>query len=149
MEIIEITESYLQQAKPGQGTIRKEPDYQDKNHAEEIEMAEWIHETFGGDITLLAEKDGVYLEKSADYEWNGKLWELKTVRSVKGIDAAVRKAIPQIRKNPGGAILHLRNDETLTKVMKTIEARMLTSFRFSMDIMVVMNKKLLIINRYK
>ncbi len=76
MKIQDVTDEYLKSAIPGKGTLSFAFGYKMGSHQSEIQMAEWIHSTFGGDITLLAESN-VRNVKMSDYQWRNKLWELK------------------------------------------------------------------------
>ena len=67
-------------------------------------MADWLHNAFGGTITLLKESKEQG-DRTPDFLWNGRAWELKSVSSKSSIDRAVRDAAKQIQKRPGGIIL--------------------------------------------
>lgn len=76
-------------------------------HQNEIMAAQWLRDTFGGDIRLLTEVNE-QMVKTADYLWREKLWDLKTVTTEKAANFAIRKGLKQIRENPGGIILDYR-----------------------------------------
>ena len=76
----DVTREYLDHAVPGQGSVTLEDGYRAKGHQDEIDMAEWLHRTFGGDIRLLKESD-IKNQKRPDFLWNGKAWELKGTSS--------------------------------------------------------------------
>ena len=61
-EPVDVTQEYLDSATPGQGTITYEEGYKQGRHRDEIEKAEWLRDTFGGDIRLLRESS----EKNQD-----------------------------------------------------------------------------------
>ncbi len=107
MEKQNVTREYLDAAAPGQGSITYDADYAVELHQNEINMASWIHGTFGGDLRLLAEANEQEV-KTADFLWNNKLWDLKTVTTEKAANSAIRKGLQQIRENPGGIILDYR-----------------------------------------
>ena len=87
-------------------------------------MAGWLHNAFGGDITLLTEINE-QMVKTADFLWRGKLWDLKTVTTEKAANFAVRKGLKQIRENPGGIILDYRgNAVDLSKLAEVIAKRL-------------------------
>ncbi len=100
----DVTIEYINNAKPKTGRILFENGYNYGCHDDEINMAEWLYNTFGGDIILLSEHNKPFGKKYSDYEWNGKYWELKNLKSEKSVDSAIRKAISQIYDNPGGII---------------------------------------------
>lgn len=64
-----------------------------------------------------------------DYEWRGKLWELKTT-TMSSTDARVRKGLKQIADNPGGLIIDYENralnvetvEDTVCKRLERIKA---------------------------
>ena len=92
---------------------------------------------------MIDEKPSVYGAKTPDYEWNGRFWELKTLKSEKSVDAALRKAISQIYEKPGGVILDFgRNQISLSRVESAAKSRVETSCRFRMDIMIISGGKL-------
>ncbi len=107
MEKQNVTREYLDAAAPGQGSVTYDADYAVELHQNEIHMAGWIHDTFGGDVRLLAEVNKQEV-KTADFLWNNKLWDLKTVTTEKAANSAIRKGLQQIRENPGGIILDYR-----------------------------------------
>lgn len=102
----DITEEYFTTATPGRGTLEREPGFNPKDHDAEIDMAKWLHEVFGGDLTILAESapEG---EENPDYRWMGKLWDLKSLSSstYNKTDKRIQKGSSQIDKNRGGIIL--------------------------------------------
>ncbi len=104
MKTRDITEEYNQNSRPGIGTITKQAGFIDKDHIDEIETAKWILNTFGGDITLLKE-DNINL--TADYEWNGRLWDLKvpTKANKNTFEKRIKHGLEQISANPGGIIV--------------------------------------------
>lgn len=119
------------------------PDGYDTNkYSEEIETANWVANNYGGTVELLerSKESGV---KTPDYRWDNKLWELKTVSTVKAPDSALRKGIQQIQKNPGGIILNFgKNEVNFEETMEVIEDRLRRSGKFDFDVMVLHNNKL-------
>lgn len=124
MEIQNVTENYLKKAMPREGTLAYESGYQMGIHRKEIEIANWLYSILGGNITLLQETNK-YKTPTPDYVWNGKYWELKSISSAKAADSALRGAVMQIQKNPGGVILELGKDID----MKELENVLITRFR--------------------
>ena len=115
----DVTKEYSQAATPGVGTITQEAGYNQRRNKHEIEMADFLHDMFGGDITLLTETN-VKNEKTPDYRWRGRLWDLKMPSTEKAAASAVRHATLQIAKNPGGVILDYQGHEV--SVEKVLEA---------------------------
>ena len=146
---IDITDEYTINADTERGKFIIEEGYRKTERKKEIAVARWIFQTFGGNITLLAETDSVYMGKRADYLWRGKLWELKNTGSAKAIDSALRKALQQIRENPGGVIIDIGKSRDAIKCIESvINERVRKSCRFSLDIMIIKNKTLLKVLRY-
>jgi hypothetical protein len=112
-------------------------------------MSLWLHNYFGGDIRLNSERSGTYGAKTADFEWRGKLWELKTIKSERAIDSALRKGISQIFENPGGVILDFgKHPVKLNAIVKAVKSRIEVSCRFQIDVIVIYNEELQMVLRY-
>ena len=75
------------------------------NNPEEWPFAKWIHNTFGGDLKRKVIVDGE--PHNPDYDWNGKLWDLKTPTTTKydTLDSRIREGFKQISKRPGGIMM--------------------------------------------
>ena len=143
-----VTKTYLKSATPRMGKVRYENGYRQKNHGVEIQVANQIHEKFGGKIVLLKESaiPGV---KRPDMTWRGKEWEIKSISSEKAADSALRKAIKQIHGNPGGVIFDATETVDLQKLISVLDARAKRSKTFSADIIVMQNGKFAFAKRYK
>ncbi len=116
-------------------------------HKEEVKIANFLLNKFGGDINLLDEslQTGV---KMPDYLWNGKYWELKTITTEKAADSALRKALKQIENNPGGIVLDFKKEEKdFNFLLEIIDSRMQRS-KVHGDIMIISDNKIKIY-RYK
>ncbi len=48
-------------------------------------------------------------EPTADYEWNGKYWDLKTLEETKGIDKLVHHGLHQISHSPVDIVVDCSN----------------------------------------
>ena len=144
----DATKNYLKSATPRMGKVRYENGYRQKNHGVEIQVANQIHEKFGGKIVLLKESaiPGV---KRSDMTWRGKEWEIKSISSAKAADSALRKAIKQIHGNPGGVIFDATETVDLQKLISVLDARAKRSKTFSADIIVMQNGKFAFAKRYK
>lgn len=144
-----VTEEYQRVATPMQGAVTYEEGYQTKGHHDEITMADWIHRTFGGYIKLLAESK-VQGDKTPDFLWNGRFWELKGVTSKNSIDHAVREAAKQIRAIPGGIILDISaSDLSIEEIEAAIGQRIPRIALDSVDALLVAGEQLEKILRYK
>ena len=113
--VFNVTKEYEKNAAPKTGSIIFSDGYSSKHHAEEIHIAEWLHETYGGDITLVAESTDCG-EKRPDYIWHEKMWELilESDKKVKNLFIA-----PKARQ-----ILH----ETLQRALARCECAQHTGF---------------------
>lgn len=140
MEKQNVTREYLDRAVPGQGTVTYDSDYAVEQHRNEVRMAEWLHGTFGGDVRLLTEANEQEI-KTADFRWNDRLWDLKTVTTEKAANSAIRKGLQQIRENPGGIILDYRGAPIdLDMLSEVIEKRLKWHHDTSpIDIMLIMD----------
>ena len=133
-----ITIDYLKNATPGEGNIIKAPGFIDKGHAEENEFAEWLLDTLGGEIIHNADST-IKGERFADYTWNGKLWELKTITSSKynTIDQHIRDANKQISSNRGGIMIDLTNNKLKRKdALPLIQRSMKNRKMLSTDVLI-------------
>lgn len=139
----DVTAEYRINATPGEGSISysNHKAYNTKEHANEIRMAEWVHDNLGGDIKLLSEENRNNV-KTPDYCWNEKSWELKTIKSIKASDSALRKGMKQIEKNPGGIILDCTENAHLCDELEyNINDRM-NRHDIKADILVIQNGRL-------
>jgi len=147
-EISSVKESYAASARPGIGQIIVEDGVSEERSNNEIRMSQWILDNHGGDIHVLAEskEDGV---KSADYRWNGKLWDLKTISTDKAADSAIRHGFKQIIESPGGIILNCGDrDPDLKVIRQFIESRAKRSTLEQVDVMVVSKGRTIEVFRY-
>lgn len=138
---------YMRDHKPGEGVISYEEGYKPKKHKEEIDIATWLKEQLGGDILCINEKN----EETPDYIWRGKMWELKTPKTLNGIDKLVHKGLRQISKNPGGLIIDLSNFEGLDalEAANIIEKRIVRSAKSDIDVLLKRGDKISAIVRIK
>lgn len=148
MTSTDVTEEYLSAATPGEGTVTFEDGYKVSGHRNEINMADWIHRTFGGDIKLLKEST-VKNQETPDYLWKQKMWELKGTASINGADKRLQHAIKQIQDNPGGVILNITEDVDMDKLEKQLLRRFLRSDVDAFDLMLLSRDELVKILRYK
>lgn len=149
MKVVDVTEEYLKAASPKKGLITYDEGYKTGRHKEEIKIANWLHDTFGGDIKLLNESGDLGV-KTSDFSWREKMWELKTTSTPNATDNAVRKAMKQIRDNPGGIILDYGDNEIdIETLQDVITRRIMRCGIESVDIMLLSGGKVLKILRYK
>lgn len=149
MEMLEdVTGEYLQKAKPGIGIVVPEEGFEEEKYPKENKIANWLHKTFGG--TVIKKKDvNKDKIKTPDFDWNGKLWELKSTTTEKAALDAVRRGLKQVQNNPGGIILDYEDHQVnLSKVCEYVWERMRRT-SVAADIMIVGNEKLLKVLRKK
>lgn len=148
MNIQNVTENYIKNSMQNKGTITYESEYRKGIHRKEMEIAEWIHTTLGGDIILLKEKADC-TRKMPDFIWNGKEWELKSISSAKAADSALRAAAKQIQRNPGGVIIELVNDVEMDYLEKVLANRFRRIGIESIDILIIAGGRLKKVLWYK
>lgn len=145
----DVLAEYLSNARPGTGTVTYEDGYHVSHHGEEIKTAQWLHENLGGDIVLLTENGGLY-EKTPDFLWRGKGWELKTTTTEKSADSALRSALKQILENPGGVILDYGNNTvSISDIEGIVERRLERQEKCTADIFILNHGRLVKAIRYK
>ena len=145
MLIQDVTDEYLNNAKPNSGSVNYEDGFVKRLYPDEIRVAEWIHKTFGGDVLLLTEG---YVERP-DYNWNDKLWDLKFPEKEKSIGKRIQKGLSQIYDNPGGIIVDSQKlDISTERLEQIITGRMNTSLKHQADVIIIDGDKLIKIIRY-
>lgn len=146
----DVTAEYFGTARPGEGSISYDDGYDVSSHKHEVQMANFLFEKFGGNLTLLKERN-IKDVKTPDYVWNSKYWDLKNVSSEKAAYSAVRHGIKQIIENPGGLILDYRNTDknNLQLIINQIDDRMQRTKVENADIMIILENNRIKIYRYK
>lgn len=147
----DVTAEYEHGKFPGQGKINYDSGYDKTLHENEIEFAEWLYRKLGGDIRLVNEIN-MQGQKSPDYVWNGRYWDLKTTTTAKAANSALRHGLKQIKDNPGGIILDYKNEDVdLQEVINEVGNRMRQSKRgdlYHVDVMVVSKQEIVKVIRY-
>lgn len=147
MKEIDVTNEYLNQAAPGTGAITYDKGLKPGRHKDETATAELLHTIFGGNIHIFNEQG--YDTVSPDYQWKGKLWELKRPSTVTATDNAVKKALKQIYDNPGGIVLDY-GEHTITDTISTVIRRRIERSNLPIiDVIFLKNNQLVKILRYK
>ena len=100
----------------------------------------------GGQIELI--DDAGNEEKSPNFDWNGKLWELKSPVKVKGVDKLVRTGIKQITQNPGGIVVDVQGNEPTIDYENAIIHRVIRSAKHSLKIVILRKGTLEMILQY-
>ena len=144
-----VIDDYRNKATPGIGSFTIEPNYDNKGpHKEEKEMAAFLYDNYGGNITLRTEQNR-HKVGDPDYEWRGKLWDLKTPTSNKRIGDRVRSGLEQIKENTGGLVIDISKlTITDTEAWRQIDNRMRVSINDTTDIILFKNGVVLGIKRY-
>lgn len=148
-EAKDVTEEYLRAVAPGSGTITYDDNYNVGKHRNEISVAQTLNSRIGGDILLINEKGAK--TPSADYQWNGRLWELKEMNAMtkNAADVSVRKALKQILPNPGGVILKYNGVSFPKDLLDVISNRVRRSSVSTVDIILLGSNDSFQIFRYK
>lgn len=144
----DVSKKYTETAKPRMGKVRYENGYRKNDHKIEIEVANQIHNQFGGKIIMLKESTVPGI-KTPDILWKGKEWEIKSISTEKAADSALRKAIKQIKANAGGVIFDVADGLDTEKLIAVVDARASRSKTFKGDIIALNNGYLLFARRYK
>lgn len=126
----DVSAKYAKTAKPRMGEVRYEKGYKQSTHKRETEVANQLRDTFGGKILLLKEANAQG-EKTPDYLWRGKMWELKSISTAKAADMAVRSATKQIAKKPGGIVLQCADGIDTVELIRVIDDRAIRSAKNS------------------
>lgn len=147
---IEVQDEYEKNATPGEGKLTHDKGCTEERYKDELDFAEWIHNTFGGDIHVNEEKYEFEGQKNPDYLWNGKLWDLKTLSSEKAANTAIKRGLTQIKDNPGGLILDLRENDFSEDLLVDVINKRMTWYKDNVgDIMIISKKTIFKILRYK
>lgn len=136
-ETYQILKKYIKLATPNKGKYEIEAGYKTSKYSNEKKYADIIFKRFGGDIELLVPSD---TRRRADYIWNQRFWEHKTVSSLTSVDNQIRSGLGQIKDNPGGLVLQMTKGIDLGKLKTTIIHRLNRSARdyniSAMDVLV-------------
>ncbi len=146
----DVTQIYYKTSKPNTDKLIIPKNYKISTHKEEIPFAHFIYETFGGPLELISEEETEGI-KSPDYIWKNKYWELKTLTTNKAVDSALRKGLKQIKNNPGGIFLDVRNVDKYIddELIRYISRRISRSYISEVDVMIVESNTSIKVLRYK
>ncbi len=143
-KVTDVTQEYADKAKAHGAEIIYEDGYRRTAHKNEIHAAEWLRETFGGNIALLRENKE-YGMKTPDFLWCGATWELKDISSDKyrTIDRRIQKACEQIRENliqgkRGGIMLDFTESRLAMETIKkyVIQSAEMRATRGTTDVII-------------
>lgn len=145
----DVTDKYIRSAKPGKGKVTFDENSERSESKDEVKIARWLRDTFGGDVHVRKAQDKSEGIKYCDYIWKSKYWDLKSPREPKSPDDLIKHGLRQIKKNPGGIILDYQCDEfDLDRVINGAKRRMESS-GFNADLMILHKGKLICVKRYK
>ncbi len=138
----DVTNEYRMTAKPGKGKKSYEEGYSEKG-TEEEPIADWLIQTFGGNVMFLNRLKR-WPQKSPDFLWRGKLWDLKTPKE--RTENAVRKCLQsgkeQIAPEPGGVIMDLdKCGMGLTEAEQYITREAERNKKFGFDVIILHSGK--------
>lgn len=148
-KIEDVTQKYLKNA----SNIRKIW-IDEKCDPDDIEIANFIIQSFGGEIHCLEETPQT--GKMPDSIWNKKYWEFKRPTKINAIDARVRKAQEQLTiassrdgVDIGGCVIDIsRMNENNNEILKEIISKINSRCKSNQDIMITKNGELICIYRY-
>lgn len=144
----DVTREYLKKYKK-KSIVSIEEGIDEKKRENELHTANWMLDMFGGDITILKEKN-IENRKTPDFLWNGEYWELKRVSSENSIDKRIKYATKQIGEK-GGIILDITNSQLpIEKIVNTIDRRAKRRLKnYNIDIIIKDGKELVKVYRNK
>ena len=139
---IDVTEKWLKNAKPNSHKVKKQLffDYQGVRYyvdgknvvldysKQELEMACFLENTFGGEIYMLPRVNIPKGIKTADYLWNGEYWDLKTLSSSAISETrAIDNIIKSSKRQANNFILNI----TKTSIERKLLLRQIVILYFS------------------
>lgn len=148
-EFKSVYKKYINNATPGVGVINIPKGRIIKNNEEK--NLRLIHSQFGGDISMLVEKDQ-YKVKYPDYCWRKKYWEEKEPKAFtkNAVDKNIQEALHQIKNNPGGVVLDIGRSPMPVDTVKEIALdRLRRSSPFNCDLILIRNGMIEEVWRYK
>ncbi len=126
-KIVNVTSDFLKNRTNGYASI--DIGYSEKRNKEEIECASLLNRLFGGEIICLTAINEQHIV-TADYLWNGKLWDLKCPSTKNAINKRMQHGVKQISENPGGIILNMKNSEmSRDEFVKEVAKRMTERYK--------------------
>lgn len=138
-KITDVTQEYMDNARPKNGKLIYEQGYNQKIHQDEIAMGTWLHAVFGGNVILLKENTQYYGVKTPDFLWNDAFWEMKrlSTNNQNTINGRIRKAFEQIDSNRGGVIIDITNSKlTMEQAKHNITKSALRRVRGVTDVII-------------
>lgn len=116
------------------------------NSERERQIADFLHNKFGGDVELVPEVKGIYnYVKTPDYIWRDGKWDLKELSSTK--EEGIRNAIHKKKEQADNFIIDISknklDDEEIIKYSQKIFSY--DNTKFVKNLMVVRDDKVIII----
>lgn len=147
----DVTNEYIMTARPGKGKLLYEKGFDKSGNVQEIEIAEWLKDTFGGNVLLL-NRMAHLPNKSPDYQWRGMLWDLKTPKekTSNAYENCIKAVKEQIRESPGGIIIDLdKCGATIEEAEPIIVHRITRSLDYPLDAIILHSGRSFKILRFK
>nr|DAQ70758.1 MAG TPA: minor capsid protein [Caudoviricetes sp.] len=160
---INITDEWLENAQPNSHVVKDREYFVHENQKYEVdnknvvldysnkekEVAEWLEDTFGGEVYMLPRINSPKSIKTADYLFKNEYWDLKEITGSgkNTLDSAIKK-----KKGQSNNFIFDINDSEITieSVSKQIERIYKNKERRWVDkIMVKQNKDVVVINKRK
>lgn len=134
MDSMDITDETLKNATPNIGKVINRKYFVDKNGTkyivdgknvefnpseEEIRMANWLKETFGGNIYLNPKVNYPENVATSDYLWNNEFWDLKVIgkkaiSETRAVDNVIKKA----KRQTNNFVLDITNNKLKRNIIE-------------------------------
>lgn len=147
----DVTKDYFDNSTKFKGNIDYESNSLYLRSKNEKIIAHILFSNFGGDIFLIDERLHNNEGLIPDAIWLENYWEFKKTSSYHSIEKGVRKAIKQIKDNPGGIVLYIVEDLDIYQTINMINKRILNNknINFVFDIIFVFKDRKIIVISYK
>lgn len=134
---IDVTKEWLENAKPNSHKVRDSYFYisNDKVYIvdgsknvvldyslKELEVANFLENTFGGEIYMNPRVNIPNGVKTADYWWNGEYWDLKELKNSTSLTRAVDNVIKDCEKQSHNFIIDITDSEVpVSSIIKQVK----------------------------
>ena len=147
----DVTKDYFDNSTKFKGNIDYESNSLYLRSKNEKIIAHILFSNFGGDIFLIDERLHNNEGLIPDAIWLENYWEFKNPTSYNTIDKRLRKAIKQIKDNPGGIVLYITNNLDINKSIETVHKRIINSdnLSFELDIIMIFKDRKIVVMNYK
>ena len=147
----DVTKEYFDNSTKFKGNIDYESNSLYLRSKNEKIITHILFSNFGGDIFLIDERLHNNEGLIPDAIWLENYWEFKNPTSYNTIDKRLRKAIKQIKDNPGGIVLYITNNLDINKSIETVHKRIINSdnLSFELDIIMIFKDRKIVVMNYK